>query len=151
MQPRSKGLINCDLKLHIRYTLCSVYQFSFKQCPLLFLLYTLELFPSWSVKLMTPLWWLLSRPQASELQLLSPWSVTLAGLVSGVTFGELNWINWRSLMTLLYWEWHLIPWWPLRSIFARFPEQLLKDLVSWGSPGGCFLIDRFLEDDFEVL
>ena len=40
--------------------------------PLLFLLYTLELFQfwkiSWSVMLMTPLWWLLCHPQASELQ-----------------------------------------------------------------------------------
>ena len=26
----------------------------------------------------------------------------------------------------LYWEWHLIPRWHLRSIIARFPEQLLK-------------------------
>ena len=41
-------------------------------------------------------------------------------------------------MTLLYWEWHLIPRWPFRSIFARFPEQLLKDLVFW-SPGECFV------------
>ena len=54
-------------------------------------------------------------------------------------------------MTLLYWEWHLIPRWPLRSIFAWFLEQLLKDLVSWGSPGECSLIDRFLGDAFGVL
>ena len=33
-------------------------------------------------------------------------------------------------MTLLYWEWHLIPRWLLRSIFARFSEQLLNGLVS---------------------
>ena len=39
----------------------------------------------------------------------------------------------RNLMTLLYWEWHLIPRWLLRSIFARFPKQLFKDLVSWSS------------------
>ena len=57
----------------------------------------------------------------------------------------------RSLMTLLYWEWHLIPRWPLRSIFARFPEQLLKDLVSWGSPGECSMIDCILGDAFGVL
>ena len=38
-----------------------------------------------------------------------------------------------------------------RSIFARFPEQLLKDLVSCGSPGECSMIDRFLGDAFEVL
>ena len=44
-------------------------------------------------------------------------------------------LYWISLMTLLYWEWHLIPRWPLRSIFAQFAEQLLKYLVSWGSPG----------------
>ena len=47
-------------------------------------------------------------------------------------------------MTLSYWECHLIPSWPLRSIFARFPELLLKDLVSWGCPGECSMIDRFL-------
>ena len=34
-------------------------------------------------------------------------------------------------MILLYWEWHLIPRLPLWSIFARFPEQLLKDLIFW--------------------
>ena len=60
-------------------------------------------------------------------------------------------LYWRSLMTLLYSEWHLFPRWPLRSIFARFPEQLLKDLVSWGSSGECSMIDRFLGDAFWVL
>ena len=60
-------------------------------------------------------------------------------------------LYWRSLMTLLYWEWHLIPRWPLRSTFARFLEQLLKDLVSWGSLGECSMIDRFLGDAFGVL
>ena len=54
-------------------------------------------------------------------------------------------------MTLLHWEWHLIPRWSLRSIFAWFPEQLLKDLVSWLSPGECSMIDRFLGDAFGVL
>ena len=54
-------------------------------------------------------------------------------------------------MTLLFWEWHLIQRWPLRSIFAGFPEQLHKDLVSWGSHGECFMIDRFLGDAFGVL
>ena len=38
-------------------------------------------------------------------------------------------------MTLIYWEWYFIPRSPLRSIFALFPEQLLKDFVSWGSSG----------------
>ena len=51
-------------------------------------------------------------------------------------------------MTLLYWEWHLIRRWPLRSIFTRFPEQPLKYLVSWGSPGECSMINRFLGDAF---
>ena len=60
-------------------------------------------------------------------------------------------LYWRSLMTLLYWEWHLIPRWPLRSIFARFTEQLLKDLVSWRSHGECSMINRFLGDAFRVL
>ena len=54
-------------------------------------------------------------------------------------------------MTLLYSEWHLIPRWPLRSIFARFPEQFLKDLVCWGSDGECSMIDLFLGDAFGVL
>ena len=66
---------------------------------LLFLLYTSELFTfwkiSWSIMLMTPLWWLLCHPQASELQYLSPWSVTLAGLVSSVTIMEWSW-TWVS-------------------------------------------------------
>ena len=56
-----------------------------------------------------------------------------------LTISELYW-----RMTLLYWEWYLIPRWHLRSIFVRFLEQLLKDLVSWGSPGECSMIDRFL-------
>ena len=51
-------------------------------------------------------------------------------------------------MTLLYWEWHLIPRWLLGSIFDRFPEQLLKGLVSWGSPGKYSMIDCFLGDAF---
>ena len=54
-------------------------------------------------------------------------------------------------MTLFFWEWHLIRRWPLRIIFARLPELLRKDLVSWGSPGECSMIDRFLGDAFEVL
>ena len=62
--------------------------------PLLFVLYTTEPFPfwnvSWSVMLMTPLWRLLCHPQLIELQYQSPWSVTSAGLVSGVKFGEWN-------------------------------------------------------------
>ena len=36
----------------------------------------------------------------------------------------------------------LIPRWPLRSIFARFPEMILKDLVSRSSPGESTMIDR---------
>ena len=42
----------------------------------------------------------------------------------------------------------MIPRWHLRSIFGRVPEQLLKDLVSWGSPGECSMIYRFLGDAF---
>ena len=56
-------------------------------------------FPFWkvscSVMLMTLLWWLLCLHQASELKYQSPWSVTLAGLVSGVTFGGWNWMRVR--------------------------------------------------------
>ena len=54
-------------------------------------------------------------------------------------------------MTLLYWEWHLIPRWLFRSIFALFPEQLLNGLVSWGSPGKYSMIDYFLGDALGVL
>ena len=36
---------------------------------------------------------------------------------------------WRNLITLLYFVRHFIPRWILRSIFAQFTEQLLKDLV----------------------
>ena len=43
-------------------------------------------------------------------------------------------------------DWHLIPRWPLRHICARFPEPLLKDFVSLGSPGQYSMIDRFLGD-----
>ena len=60
-------------------------------------------------------------------------------------------LYWRSLMTLIYCEWQLIPNWPLRSIFAWFIEPLLKDLVSWGSPGECSMIDHFLRDASGVL
>ena len=49
-------------------------------------------------------------------------------------------------LTWLYWEWHLIPNWALRSIFAWFLEQFLKDLVSWGSPREFSMIDHFLRD-----
>ena len=47
--------------------------------------------------------------------------------------------------------WHLIPNWPLRSNFACILEQLLKDLVSWGSTGECSMIDHFLRDASVVL
>ena len=47
-------------------------------------------------------------------------------------------------MTLLYWEWHFIPRWLFRSIFAQFPEQHLNGLVSWGSPGKYSMIVCFL-------
>ena len=45
---------------------------------------------------MTPLWWLLCHPQVLELELQSPSSLTSAGLVSGMTFGEWNWM-WVSI------------------------------------------------------
>ena len=57
---------------------------------------------NWSVMLMTPLWWPSSKwdslclPQVFELQLQSSWSVTLAMLVSGVSFGGLNLMQVRS-------------------------------------------------------
>ena len=49
----------------------------------------------------------------------------------------------RSLITLLFWEWHLTQRRPLRSIFARFPEQPLNHLVPGGRPGECSMIDSF--------
>ena len=150
---------------------------------LLFLLYTSELFPfwkiSWSVMLMTSLWWLfdvvpspgvrvaVAESLIRDLGRVSEWcelwgmklkasktktmivtrSLTMHHQSPPLTIGGTV----RSLMTLLYWEWHLIPKLPLRSIFARFPEQLLKDLVSWLSPGECSMMDRFLGDTFGVL
>ena len=45
---------------------------------------------------------------------------------------------------------HLIPSWLLRNTFARFPEQLLKDLVFWGSPDEYLMIVCFLRDTFGV-
>ena len=46
---------------------------------------------------------------------------------------------------------NLILSWPLRSILARFPEQLLKDSVSWGSPEEYSMIDCSPGDAFMVL
>ena len=40
----------------------------------------------------------------------------------------------------------IIPRWHLRNIFARFPKQLLKDLISLGRPGGYSMIGRLLGD-----
>ena len=58
----------------------------------------------------------------------------------------------KSLMTFIYWEWHLIPKWLLRNTFTQSPEQLLKNLVSSGSPGKYYsMIDCFLEDALVVL
>ena len=54
-------------------------------------------------------------------------------------------------MALLYWEWHLIPRWLLRRVFALFPEQLLKCLVSWGNPGKYSMIDCSLGDASWIL
>ena len=62
--------------------------------PSLFLLkaFVWSFFPFWKISrpvmLMTPLWWLLCHPQVYiiGLELQSPRSVTLAGLVNGVTF-----------------------------------------------------------------
>ena len=51
---------------------------------------------SWSVMLMTPLWWQLCHTHASEFQQQSPWSMTLSGLVSGVTFGGWKWMRVRQ-------------------------------------------------------
>ena len=59
---------------------------------------------------------------------------------------------WRSLVTLLYWEWHLIPRWHLRSILARFPQSSFsKTLVSWGSLGEYSMVDNLFGDAFGVL
>ena len=67
--------------------------------PLLFLLFTSQLSSilenSWSVMPMTLLWLLLCNPQVLELQKQSRWSTTLVGLVSGVFFGEWNWMRVR--------------------------------------------------------
>ena len=123
---------------------------------------------------MTPLWWLLCETQALKLQLRSP----SATLVSGVTFwgmkqNERNTetmivsqsctmhpqspiliiegIVLKSLLTLINWERHLIPRWVLRSIFTRFPEQLLECFLYWGSPGEHLMIKCSLRDASRVL
>ena len=93
------------------------------------------------------------------------------------TFGRWNWMQVRPRLWLSRGLAQFIPshpinywrnctegvWWPchigsdvwfqddLWETLARFPEQLLKDLVSWGSPGDCSMIDRFLGDALEVL
>ena len=57
-------------------------------------------------------------------------------------------------MTLINWLWYLIPRWLLRCISARFPEQLLKCVVSWRSSSEYSMIRCFLGDafgGFEVL
>ena len=50
----------------------------------------------------------------------------------------------KELITMQYWEWHFIPRWLLRNIFIRFSEQLLKGVVSWGSPGEYSMIGQSL-------
>ena len=63
----------------------------------------------------------------------------------------INGAVWRSLMTLLYLQWYLIPRWLLRSIFAVFQVQLLNDLGSWLSRGKYSMIDYFMWDALGVL
>ena len=46
---------------------------------------------------------------------------------------------------------HSFPRWHLRSIFACFPEQLFKGLVSWGSLDKYLMIDCSFGDTFGVL
>ena len=58
---------------------------------------------------------------------------------------------WRSLVTLIYLEWHLISTLLLRRIFSQFPEQLLKGLVSAGCLHEFSMIDFFLEEAFSGL
>ena len=50
--------------------------------------------------LMTTLWWLLCHPQALELEYESPWSVTLEGLESGLTYWEWNWMPIRPRLLI---------------------------------------------------
>ena len=52
---------------------------------------------------------------------------------------------------LVYWDWHLIQSWLLRSIFARFPELLFIDLISRGSPGEYSMIDFLLGDAIDAI
>ena len=78
------------------------------------------------------------------------WAVPLERLVQRINQCDLLLCR-RSLMTVIYWEWHLNPIWLLRSDFAWFPVQLLKGLLSWRSPGEYSIIDCFLGYAFVVL
>ena len=119
---------------------------------------------SWSVMLVTPLWWLfLAIPRSDSYYSWVPeiWPRHGRKVSEGMKLNTGGWnrmrlrlllwlssrngycipshphellveLCWRGLMTLiLYWELYLIPRWLLRSIFDRFPEQLLKDFVFW--------------------
>ena len=54
-------------------------------------------------------------------------------------------------MTVLYWEWHIIPRWLLRRIFARFsllklPQSLGNLRKSWQAFHDRLLLGRFFRD-----
>ena len=67
--------------------------------------------------------------------------------------------NWPNCAKRPWWPsyigifelWHFIPRWLLRIFFARFPEQLLRGLGSWESPGENLIIYCSMRDDFGAL
>ena len=86
-------------------------------------------------------------------EFISNWSqpVMLDGCWSKLVY-VVSWASYDSVFgPLLFLLYTSELFWPLRGIFARFPEQILKDLVSCGSPGKYSMIDRFLIDAFGVL
>ena len=106
--------------------------------PLLFLLYTSELFPILENTLLgyvdySTLKAILCHPQASELQLQSPWTMASARLVSGVTFGEWNWMRvrlrlWSSPGNVQFIPGYSINYWRNCAERAWWPRHVQSDI-----------------------
>ena len=94
----------------------------------------LHLFPRCVLLLLLPPWWVVwyfgNEIECDQDKNYDSLQVThKASPVTPINYWRncTEWVRWPCYM-----EWHLIRWWPLRRIFARFSEQLLKDLrKSW--------------------